>query len=257
MQSRNIVIGILSILLVVVLIYTFVINPETDGTPIQAQISQQTQEIEQLKQTNDQLQQQVDQQQVDQQRAVRSSENRIASLQEELEQKLQIQKSLTKKDTGLAETPSSSLKKQEMEVTERSDKSVVIRFSDTVLFDVGKVHLKPSGKKLLRKVGAVLSQIKELDIQVEGHTDNIPIARVLQRKYATNWELSAARSTNVVRYLVENLGVDGAHISAAGYGQYRPVADNNTFENQRLNRRVEFVLRPILPEVREALPDLN
>ena len=90
-----------------------------------------------------------------------------------------------------------------------------------------------------------------------GHTDSVPISLELSKIYATNWELSTARSTNVVRYLVEQLGVDAAHISAAGYGPFRPITDNDTPENQQLNRRVEFILRPILLEEQGELPDFE
>ncbi|MBF0279525.1 MAG: OmpA family protein [SAR324 cluster bacterium] len=287
MQARDIVIGILSVLLIALLIYTFILGPESGESPDLAQIAasqekseQQIKEIAELKQSKEKLELQINetikikneaiaqlQQQVDQQNklleekanpeSIVSLQKQITLLQEELEQKREIQNALTNSDSNPLEKASSPLQNQDMEISERSDKSVVIRFSNRVLFDTGKAQLKSSGKELLNKVGAVFNRIRGLDIQVEGHTDSRPIGIVLQKRYSTNWELSTARSTNVVRYLVENLGVDATHISAAGYGQFRPVANNDNAENRQLNRRVEFVLRPILPEKQEEIPDFN
>ena len=83
-------------------------------------------------------------------------------------------------------------------------------------------------------------------IGIEGHTDNQVVGKRLQSQYATNWELSSARATNVLRYLQEVLNIPGAQLFAVGYGSHHPVADNSTEEGRRLNRRIEIVLTPQL-----------
>ena len=97
---------------------------------------------------------------------------------------------------------------------------------------------------MLQKVGQVLAAVADKDIRIEGHTDNKPIVGDLIKKYATNWELSTARATAVLRYLQDNAKVDGKHLVAAGYGEFRPVSPNDTPEQRALNRRIEIVLVP-------------
>ena len=83
-----------------------------------------------------------------------------------------------------------------------------------------------------------------LKVRIEGHTDSDKIHGALQRKFSTNWELSAIRATTVARFLVEKSGLDPRIIYAAGYGEYHPVAPNDTPENKAKNRRIEIVLIP-------------
>jgi chemotaxis protein MotB len=95
--------------------------------------------------------------------------------------------------------------------------------------------------------------VKDRAINVEGHTDDVPIGPELARRYPTNWELSAARATNVARYLQEKIGIDPSLLSATGYGEYHPVASNEDEEGRTRNRRIEIVLVPteIMPVSRE------
>jgi chemotaxis protein MotB len=99
------------------------------------------------------------------------------------------------------------------------------------------------GKEVLNKVNDVLMDIQENKISIEGHTDNVPIGPKLAQRFPTNWELSTARATQVVRYLI-SLGADTARIGASGFSEYQPVAPNDTPENQQQNRRIEIVLTP-------------
>ena len=122
---------------------------------------------------------------------------------------------------------------------------------DEVLFDSGEAALKPAGVEVLKKVGAVLKKASNRRIEVQGHTDNVPIRGALTKRFATNWELSAARAINVARYLQDDARVDPAMLSASGYSEYRPKASNDTEEGRRLNRRIEILLGPLLP-VRKA-----
>jgi chemotaxis protein MotB len=93
---------------------------------------------------------------------------------------------------------------------------------------------------------SILKQVTDRRIQVEGHTDNVPILSDLKNRYPTNWELSTARATEVVRYLQEHGGLDARLLSATGYGQFQPVASNDTDEGKHKNRRIEIVLLPLL-----------
>ncbi len=119
-----------------------------------------------------------------------------------------------------------------------------INMVDRVLFASGQGHVKPGGLKVLKQMGDILKNVTDKQIRIEGHTDNVPIGVKLQDRFPTNWELSTARATSVVRYLTEKSGVVPAHISAIGYAETRPVADNETEEGRRANRRIEILLYP-------------
>lgn len=120
---------------------------------------------------------------------------------------------------------------------------------EKILFDSGSAEVKKSGREVLKRVAHVLSRVPDRDIRVEGHTDDVPIGPRLREAFPTNWELSTARATNVVRYLVE-AGVDPARLSASGYSEFRPVDSNDTAEGRARNRRIEIVLIP--PELAPA-----
>ena len=130
-------------------------------------------------------------------------------------------------------------------------KGLVITFLDEVLFDSGKAKIKSKAYAALDKVASVItSKAPDLNIGVEGHTDNVPI------KYSgwkSNWELSTARATSVLHYLIEK-GVLPEKLAATGYGEYRPVASNENAEGRRKNRRVEIVILPELKKVTQEPP---
>jgi len=120
-----------------------------------------------------------------------------------------------------------------------------IRLKDKVLFDSGQASIKPSGVAVLMKIGKTLQRIRDRRIQIEGHTDSRPLGWELREKYPTNWELSAARAAIIVRYLIDDVGIEANRLSAVGYGFYQPVASNDSPEGQQENRRVEFALLPL------------
>ena len=134
---------------------------------------------------------------------------------------------------------------------EMEDRGIVVTLLDKVLFSSGKAAIKPAGKEALAKVAAVLEDVPN-EISIEGHTDNEPINRS-RYLYKSNWELSSARATNVL-YLLEEQGIYPERMSATGYGEYRPVAENDTKEGRQRNRRVEIV---ILPEIIRQKADLD
>lgn len=121
---------------------------------------------------------------------------------------------------------------------EMEHRGVVLRFSDRLFFDLGSAELKEESKAVLNEVAKVLKDLPN-HIRIEGHTDNLPINNV---RFPSNWELSTARATTVIRYLIEELGFAPDRLSAAGYGEYRPVADNSTAEGRAKNRRVDIVV---------------
>lgn len=118
---------------------------------------------------------------------------------------------------------------------------LTVNMVDAVLFDSGKAEVKPDGLVVLQKVIDILKSVKDKAIRIEGHTDNVQIVGELARKFPTNWELSAARAINVLRYLQQQ-GIDPLNLSAIAFGEYKPVASNETKEGKAQNRRIEIVL---------------
>ena len=125
---------------------------------------------------------------------------------------------------------------------EMAERGLVITFVTEILFDSGKAQVRPEGEAVLGKVLAVLKE-KHIDqkIGVEGHTDNEPIH---VSGWKSNWELSTARATSVLHYLVEDGGLDPARLSATGFGEFQSIASNDTPEGRQQNRRVEIVILP-------------
>lgn len=120
---------------------------------------------------------------------------------------------------------------------------LTVNMVDAVLFDSGKAEVKGSGMAVLKKVVEILQTVKDKAIRIEGHTDNVPIHGQLTARYPTNWELSAARAINVTRYLQEQ-GIEPQVMAAVAFGEYRPVAANDTEEGKARNRRIEIILVP-------------
>jgi chemotaxis protein MotB len=129
-----------------------------------------------------------------------------------------------------------------LKVTTRHGR-IVLQLHNDVLFATGEADLKPDGKQALADVAGALRGVGMKRFQVAGHTDSEPITTETKKKYPTNWELSTARAIAVVKLLVQD-GVDPSVLSAAGYGQYDPVASNGTPDGQSKNRRIEITLMP-------------
>ena len=122
------------------------------------------------------------------------------------------------------------------------DRGLVITFVAEVLFDSGKAELRQSSFEKLDKIADVLNTtVKDLSVGIEGHTDDVPIQR---SGWKSNWELSSARALSVVHYLTQTDNILPGRLSATGYGEFRPVADNSTTEGRQKNRRVEIVILP-------------
>src|ERR1041385_3502563 len=122
---------------------------------------------------------------------------------------------------------------------------MVIELANDVLFDSGQTTFKPEGQKAIADVAAVLRTIDRRRFQVAGHTDNVPITTA---KFTSNWELSTERAVVVVRYLISR-GLRPDLLSAAGYGEFDPVAPNDSPANKAKNRRIEITLQPNIDEL--------
>ena len=123
-------------------------------------------------------------------------------------------------------------------VISRGETQIVVRFAGNLVFPSASAVLREDVLPLLLVVGSVIAELPN-EVRVEGHTDSIPVGTSL---YETNWELSSARATSVLRFLVEEAGLPAERVFAAGYGEFRPEATNATPEGRALNRRADIVI---------------
>jgi chemotaxis protein MotB len=132
------------------------------------------------------------------------------------------------------------------------DGRMVIRLPNDVLFDSGQTELKPAGQAALKSLASVLKTLSDRRFQVAGHTDNVPIQTA---RFPSNWELSNGRAVQVVHFLVSQ-GMRPETLAAAGYGEFDPVAPNDTTASRAKNRRIEITLQPNIDEL-VAVPDVK
>lgn len=151
-------------------------------------------------------------------------------------------------ETDVQETMYFRVKKfvDEYDLTEvvdiiNSERGIVIQLRDNILFETASSDLKNDSKNILNKISTLIGSLSN-NILIEGHTDNRPINT---SKFPSNWELSVDRAVNVVRYFIENRGLDPVRFSAAGYGEFQPVAANDTLENMSKNRRVNILIMTV------------
>ena len=121
------------------------------------------------------------------------------------------------------------------------ERGLVTRLVDRVLFDSGKADLRRGASPVLDKVAQVLEAVSDQPVGIEGHTDNVPIK---VSGWTDNHELSVARASAVLSYLVEKHGIDSDRLTAVGYGEDHPIASNDTAAGRQKNRRVEIVILP-------------
>jgi chemotaxis protein MotB len=140
------------------------------------------------------------------------------------------------------------IKSGEIKLTQIGEK-LQVELIDKILFDSGDAKISKRGEEVLMRVAQVLGTITDKQIQVSGHTDSEPISEKLKSQFPTNWELSVARATNVVRFLGEKGGVPEKMMVASGHGPYKPVATNATPVGRSRNRRIEILLTPAMVKV--------
>ena len=198
---------------------------QTQASDLEADAARIAKEREQLRQEQSQL-------------AATLEQERLAKLAKEEE----IQR-LTRTQEELSKSLQDEISKGNITIQQVRDR-LTINMVDRVLFDSGQAQVKPAGVKVLKPVSDVLNKISDKQIRIEGHTDNVNISTKLQDRFKTNWELSTARATTVVRYLIDQGGVDRQHLSAVGYADTHPLASNETEQGRASNRRIEIVLYP-------------
>ena len=182
------------------------------------------------------------------------------SLEQIREQDLRIRTlhdALTKKDSvtlALVVSLKSSLGNlNDTDVVVNVEKSVVfISLSDKMLFTSGSTQLSTRAREVLGKVATVLNDKPEMDLLVEGHTDNVPIKRDC---FKDNWDLSASRATTIARVLQSDYKVDPSRITAGGRSEYVPLVSNDTPDGRATNRRIRIVILPKLDQFYEMIED--
>jgi chemotaxis protein MotB len=180
-------------------------------------------------------------------RALRKRVDELSELNQELSrstEKLAAAKEALEKKSAEYENLAKSLKDEiktgKIELSELKGR-MVVKMKDKILFSSGSTKLNKEGQAALEKVAQALKDVQGKLIRVEGHTDNVPVDS--KGEFASNWELSTTRSLVVVQLLQEQ-GVPPTMLSALGYGEYQPIASNQTAEGRSLNRRIEIVLAP-------------
>jgi chemotaxis protein MotB len=169
----------------------------------------------------------------DRQSEIELREKRIKELKDAIAQRDKAKRQI---ETDLKE----QIKTQKVKLEELFGK-LKVTFIDRILFNSGSTKINEEGKQLLSTLAESLKHNNQ-NIIVEGHTDNVKIGPGLRKEYPTNWELSAARSAAVVRYLTEKANIEPQRFTSSGYSFYKPVASNETEEGRHQNRRIEIIL---------------
>ncbi len=138
----------------------------------------------------------------------------------------------------------------ELSVEQRNGK-VYVSLSEKLLFKSGQTTVDPKGQEALKKLADVLKKNQDINVLIEGHTDDVPMTP--NARISSNWDLSVLRATSIVNILTKQNGIDPKRVTAAGRGEYFPIADNKTPEGRAKNRRTEIILTPKLDEVLDIL----
>ena len=173
---------------------------------------------------------------------LQASDAKLRDLQSS-KQQLEVAKADLERKSAEYEQLAGSLKGEieagRVELTELRGK-MTVKMKDKILFSSGSAAVGKDGRNALQAVADALKNVQGKTIRVEGHTDDVPTTGTA---FASNWHLSTARALAVVRFL-QACGVDPTKLAAAGYGEFQPVADNDSAEGRSQNRRIEIVLAP-------------
>ncbi len=145
----------------------------------------------------------------------------------------------------LVQDMQSEIAQGQIQITRLADR-LSVSMVDRILFPSGEADITPAGIRILQRVGNVLKTTQGKIIRVEGHTDNVAISDRLKGTFATNWELSTTRASNVVRFLQDTVGIDPTRLQAVGLSEYHPIASNATVKGRSQNRRIEIALLPLV-----------
>jgi chemotaxis protein MotB len=152
--------------------------------------------------------------------------------------------------TRLSRELDDAIRAQRLEIT-TDGRGLVISLPEQATFPVGTADVTPGARALIGRVAATIARLPNL-VRVEGHTDDVPIRTA---RYASNWELSTARASAVVAFLIESGGIDPTRLSAAGYGQFHPRVPNTSSENRARNRRIDLVVLDAAADRSTAQPE--
>ena len=199
------------------------------------------------------------------QKALAAEQDRLNKLKKDLEASstrlAELEKMMADKEAAmkkLKETLSKSLKAFEgkgLTVTEKDGK-VYVSMENKLLFESGSWTVGSEGKKAVDLVGKVLGDNPDISVLIEGHTDNDKITGTIGGGVENNWDLSTKRATAIVNILSENKGIDKKNLTAAGRGEFSPIADNATAEGKAKNRRIEIILTPKLDEITKLMGEM-
>ena len=167
----------------------------------------------------------------------------------ELQQMINAQNEKVRKLLSSVKDALLGFSSDELTVREKDGK-VYVAMSDKLLFQSGSARLDKRGEEALGKLAEVLNKQTDIDVFIEGHTDNKPINTV---QFKDNWDLSVIRATSVVRILIKNYNVNPLQIQPSGRGEYMPVDDNETAEGSSKNRRTEIIMAPKLDKLFQML----
>src|SRR5579871_2460889 len=174
---------------------------------------------------------------------IQTNQSEIASLKEQIADLEKQKQKVTDSSKTLEDEMRSQLESKDVTISKLQGK-LTVNILDNVMFDSGEAILKPDGEAVMKKIAAILSEHPQIMIQVVGHTDNVPIRPTAHTRFVSNWELSTARALAAVHFLTEQSGIDPRRVGAAGYGEFRPVADNGTAEGRAKNRRITITILP-------------
>ncbi len=134
------------------------------------------------------------------------------------------------------------LNESRVQISQLKNRMTVIKLTSEVLFASGSANIKPAGRKVLALIAESLNSYPDRQIGIEGHTDTVPVGK--NSRFASNWELSAARALSAVNFLQQHNQVDPSRLKIVGYGEHQPVASNDTAAGRQLNRRIEIRVLP-------------
>jgi len=178
---------------------------------------------------------------------VEQKDAQISALQDELGQlegQLSDEKARTAKLQADLDNALADVRTKEQVWMREKEGLTQITIDGEVAFASGASGVTSDGKEILNRIWGVLENYPDRSVLIEGHTDNVAIAEQFQIRWRSNWELSSARANSVLRYVLKQYNVDPARVGAIGYGEYRPVASNETPEGRRMNRRVVITIGP-------------
>ena len=195
--------------------------------------------------------------------ALAAESNRLNKLQKEIEagskRVAELENVIATKDaamTKLKDAISKALTNFEGKglTVEQRDGKVYISMENKLLFNSGSWSVGTEGRKAVQQLGSVLAENPDIAVLIEGHTDNVPYNGNAQ--LSSNWDLSTKRATSIVKILKENSSIKAENLTAAGRGEYAPIANNDTAEGKAKNRRIEVILTPKLDEISKLLNEI-